>query len=255
MTILSLISMLAMLFAAAPASCDSVSFYAKRNTEHRQPTLDPMFSYIEEYDAYYVDKAHGDDCDERVLYLTFDAGYENGNIERILDVLKEENVPAAFFVLENLIKRDTALVRRMRDEGHLVCNHTMHHRDMSKITDIDAFAEELHGLEDVYRETVGGEMPKYYRPPEGRFSKENLKMAQSLGYKTVFWSFAYADWDNNKQPNEDYAIKKILDNTHNGAIILLHPTSATNAAILPKLIAEWRKMGYRFASLDELNAS
>lgn len=254
MTILSLFSIFCLLFSALPVNGDSVSFYAKRNNEHKQPVLDAAFSYIEEYDAFYVDKRHGDDCDERVLYLTFDAGYENGNIERILDVLKEEKVPGAFFILENLIKRNTALVRRMKDEGHLVCNHTMRHPDMSKISDIDAFSKELHALEAIYRQEIGGEMAKYYRPPEGRFSRKNLEMAQALGYKTIFWSFAYADWDNDKQPSEEYAIKKILDNTHNGAIILLHPTSATNAAILPRLIAEWRKMGYHFGTLDELSA-
>ena len=252
MTILSLISLISVLLCSLPTTGGADGFYVKRNAEHRQPTLDAEYSYIEQYDAYYVDRRHGDECDERVLYLTFDAGYENGNIERILDTLKAENVPAAFFVLENLITRNTALVRRMRDEGHLVCNHTMHHRDMSKIEDPTAFAEELSALERLYSEKIGGEMPKFYRPPEGRFSKENLKMAQSLGYKTVFWSFAYADWDNKKQPSEEYAIKKILDNTHNGAIILLHPTSATNAKILPRLIGEWRKMGYRFGSPCEL---
>lgn len=253
MTILSLFSMVCLLFSAIPVNSTSASFYAKRNTDHRQPSLDPAFSYIEQYDAFYVDRSHGDDCEERVLYLTFDAGYENGNIEKILDVMKAENVTGAFFILENLINRNTELVCRMRDEGHLVCNHTMHHPDMTKITDRDAFARELHGLEDLYREKIGGEMAKYYRPPEGRFSQKNLEMAQALGYKTIFWSFAYADWDNNKQPSEEYAIKKILDNTHNGAIILLHPTSATNAAILPHLIREWKRIGYRFGSLDELN--
>ena len=252
MTILSLISMLAMLFAAAPAGCDSVSFYAKRNTEHRQPTLDPMFSYIEEYDAYYVDKAHGDDCDERVLYLTFDAGYENGNIERILDVLKEENVPAAFFVLENLIRRDTALVRRMRDEGHLVCNHTMHHLDMSKITDPGKFQKELEDLEALFLETTGKEMPKFYRPPQGTYSEKNLEMAQNLGYKTVFWSLAYVDWNNDKQPTAEYAFGKLLPRTHNGAVVLLHSTSSTNAAILDELLTKWEQMGYRFAPITEL---
>ena len=252
MTILSLVSILSMLVAAVPVGCGPASFYVKRNADHRQPILDSAFSYIEEYDAFYVDKRHGDDCDDRVLYLTFDAGYENGNIEKILDVLKAENVPGAFFVLENLIRRNTEIVRRMRDEGHLVCNHTMNHPDMTKITDSESFSNELHGLETLYSEMVGGEMPKYYRPPEGRFSKENLEMAQSLGYKTIFWSFAYADWDNNKQPSEEYAIKKVLDNTHNGAVILLHPTSATNAAILSRLIKEWRRMGYRFGTLDEL---
>ena len=181
MTILSLVSILSMLVAAVPVGCGPASFYVKRNADHRQPILDSAFSYIEEYDAFYVDKRHGDDCDDRVLYLTFDAGYENGNIEKILDVLKAENVPGAFFVLENLIRRNTEIVRRMRDEGHLVCNHTMNHPDMTKITDSESFSNELHGLEALYSEMVGGEMPKYYRPPEGRFSKENLEMAQSLG--------------------------------------------------------------------------
>ena len=254
MTILSLISIAAILACPLPAGNPCAGFYVRRNTEHKQPALDSTIAYIEKYDAYYVDKRHGDDCDERVLYLTFDAGYENGNVEKILDVLKKEDVPAAFFGLENLIKRNTELVRRMADEGHLVCNHTMHHRDMSKITDQDDFAGELRALEELYREMIGGEMPKYYRPPEGRFSEANLAAAQALGYKTVFWSFAYADWDNAKQPGAEYAIKKILDNTHNGAIILLHPTSATNAAILSDLIKEWRAMGYRFGTLDELAA-
>ena len=255
MTILSLFSVLCLLMSVVPVNNDSLSFYVKRNSDHRQPMLDSAFSYIEQYDAFYVDKRHGDDCVERVLYLTFDAGYENGNVEKILDVLKSEGVPGAFFILDNLIKRNASLVRRMRDEGHLVCNHTMRHRDMSKISDPAVFAKELHSLEDLYREEIGGEMAKYYRPPEGRFSRKNLEMAQALGYKTVFWSFAYADWDNAKQPSEEAAVKKILDNTHNGAIILLHPTSATNAAILPRLIREWRSMGYRFGSLDELGAS
>ncbi|MBQ2718600.1 MAG: polysaccharide deacetylase family protein, partial [Clostridia bacterium] len=185
---------------------------------------------------------------------TFDAGYENGNVEKILDVLKEEGVPGAFFILDNLILRNEALVRRMGDEGHLVCNHTLRHRDMTRVTDEAAFLKELTALEDLYRERCGREMAKYYRPPEGRFNEENLKMAQKNGYKTIFWSIAYADWDNDRQPSCDAAVKKLLDNTHNGAIVLLHPTSSTNAAILPTLIKAWRAEGYRFGTLDELVA-
>ena len=128
----------------------------------------------------------------------------------------------------------------------------MRHRDMSKILDPEAFAAELRSLEKLYGEEIGGEMAKYYRPPEGRFCEENLRQAQALGYKTVFWSIAYADWDNNKQPSEEEAIKKLLDNTHNGAIVLLHPTSSTNAAILSRMIDSWRALGYRFGTLDEL---
>ena len=227
-------------------------YYVMRNTEHRQPALPPEFSYIEKYDAFYLDRRHGDSNEEKVIYLTFDAGYENGNIEKILDILAEKEVPAAFFILDNLIKRNKDLVLRMKDEGHLVCNHTMRHRDMSKILDPEAFAAELRSLEKLYSEEIGGEMAKYYRPPEGRFCEENLRQAQALGYKTVFWSIAYADWDNNKQPSEEEAIKKLLDNTHNGAIALLHPTSSTNAAILSRMIDSWRALGYRFGTLDEL---
>lgn len=251
---MSVILLLAVVFSsllgAAPINHEVGSWYVKRNSEHCQPP--PAYSYAEEYGAYYLDRAHGDGSSEKVLYLTFDAGYENGNVEKILDILKEKKVPGAFFILDNLILRNPGLVRRMRDEGHLVCNHTLRHKDMSKISDRDAFAHELHALEELYRERIGGEMAKYYRPPEGRFSRENLKMAAELGYTTVFWSLAYADWDNAKQPDEQAAIKKLLDNTHNGAIILLHPTSATNAAILSRLIDAWRGEGYRFGTLDEI---
>lgn len=227
-------------------------WYVKRNKEGKQPVLDPAYSYIEKYDAFYLDRRHGDDCTEKVLYLTFDAGYENGNIEKILDVLKEEEAIGAFFILKNLILRNPDLVRRMRDEGHLVCNHTMSHRDMSLATE-EVFLSELGGLERLYSEKIGGEMAKLYRPPEGRFSEENLRIAQKNGYKTVFWSFAYADWDNKNQPAPTAAKQRILENTHNGAILLLHPTSATNAAILGDLIREWKRMGYRFGSLSELS--
>ena len=258
MTLCLLLAVLASsILGAVPAAAhpSAAGYYVKRNAEHRQPSLPPEFSYIEKYDAVYLDRAHGDDCEEKVIYLTFDAGYENGNIEKILDILAEEKVPAAFFILDNLIKRNKDLVLRMRDEGHLVCNHTMRHRDMSKILDPTAFEAELSALEALYREEIGGEMAKYYRPPEGRFCEENLKQAQALGYKTVFWSIAYADWDNKKQPSEGEALKKLLDNTHNGAIVLLHPTSSTNAAILSRLIDAWRALGYRFGTLDELEAS
>lgn len=235
---------------AVPSASGAQSWYVERNKEHRQPP--PAYSYIEDYGACYLDREHGDDAEERVLYLTFDAGYENGNVEKILNVLKEKGVPGAFFILDNLILRNPELVIRMRDEGHLVCNHTAKHRDMSKITDRETFGGELYALEALYRERIGGEMAKFYRPPEGKFSEMNLKMASELGYTTVFWSLAYADWDNKRQPDEQEAIQKLLANTHNGAIVLLHPTSATNAAILGRLIDAWREQGYRFGTLDEI---
>ena len=234
------------------AAAAEVSWYFKKNSEHKQPPLDSNLAFIEKYHCYYLDRAHGDDCTEKVLYLTFDAGYENGNIERILDVLKEKNVKGAFFVLSHLIEANTDLVKRMADEGHLVCNHTMSHKNMAAVTDRSVFEKELGGLEKLYAEKIGGEMAKFYRPPEGRLSEENLKLLDEMGYTTVLWSFAYADWDNNKQMPAEKAIQKVLDGTHNGEIILLHPTSKTNADILGRLIDAWREEGYRFGTLDEL---
>ena len=237
--------------AQAGAAC---SWYVKRNAEHKQPSLDPAQAEIEKYSAYYVDRAHHDACEERVVYLTFDAGYENGNVERILDILAEENVSAAFFVLKHLIKHDTQLVARMADEGHLVCNHTMNHRDMTALSEKE-FCAEVEGLSKLYANMLGAEMAKYYRPPEGRYSIANLQYAEKLGYKTVFWSFAYADWDNGNQPTPEAAKKKILDNIHNGAVLLLHPTSETNAEILGEVIRTLKSEGYRFGTLDELTGA
>ena len=173
----------------------------------------------------------------------------------LLDTLKTEQVPAAFFVLDHLIRTNTDLVKRMAEEGHLVCNHTAKHRDMSAVTDQAVFAEELAKLEQVYKEYTGYDMAKYYRPPEGKFSELNLIHADELGYKTVFWSFAYADWDNDRQMSPEKAMEKVLSGTHSGEVLLLHPTSSTNAAILPELIRQWKEMGYRFGTLDELTAA
>lgn len=228
------------------------SWYCKRQSNHLRPSCPGEMTFISKYDCVWIDSARTDTEEDKVVYLTFDAGYENGNVEKILDVLKENNVTGAFFILSNLIRRNPELVRRMADEGHTVCNHTSSHRDMSKVTDRNEFAGELSKLEIEYYECTGREIGKYYRPPEGKFTEQNLSDAQSLGYKTVFWSLAYADWDNNRQMNPADAKKKILDNIHNGAIILLHPTSATNAAIMGDVIAVLKKEGYRFGSLDEL---
>jgi peptidoglycan-N-acetylmuramic acid deacetylase len=199
-----------------------------------------------------VDASHGDTTSDKVVYLTFDAGYENGNIEKILNELKAENVPSAFFILGNLIQRNPDLITRMNEEGHLVCNHTMHHPDMTQFNSEKAFSNELLALEELYEKSFGKPLAKYFRPPEGKFNESTLKYAQKLGYKTIFWSFAYADWDNRNQPSEADALQKIINNLHNGAVILLHPTSSTNAAIMKKLISEIRAQGYRFGTLDEL---
>ncbi len=199
------------------------------------------------FDAVYLGNT-----EEKVLYLTFDAGYENGSTEKILDTLQKHGVPAAFFLVGNYLERNPDLVRRMVDQGHLVGNHTMHHYDMSKLTDRDAFAKELSDLEALFLEVTGQQMPKYYRPPQGIYSEENLKMAQSLGYRTVFWSLAYVDWNNDAQPTREAAFSKLLPRVHNGAVVLLHSTSRTNGEILDELLTKWEEMGYRFASLEEL---
>ncbi len=246
---------LTIVFLAIPitASENQYSWYCKRNTNNLQPILPSEFSLVNQYDVLWLNNQRDNKDPKKVAYLTFDAGYENGNISKILDVLKEKGVTGAFFILENLIDSNPEIVLRMEREGHLVCNHTSHHKDMSKITDQIVFSKELSELEDAYKELTGKNISKYYRPPEGRFSEQNLQDAGVLGYKTVFWSFAYADWDNTKQPSEEYARKKILENMHNGAIVLLHPTSDTNARILGTIIDEMRKNGYDFGTLDELS--
>ena len=202
---------------------------------------------LKAYDAAYLG-----DVSRKVLYLTFDAGYENGCTEKILDVLKEQQVRAAFFLVGNYLEKNADLVGRMVEEGHTVGNHTMHHYDMSKLSDREAFAKELTDLEDLYKEVTGQEMQKYYRPPQGIYSQENLKMARELGYKTVFWSLAYVDWKNDAQPTREEAFAKLLPRTHPGAVVLLHSTSKTNAEILEELIGKWKEEDYEFGTLEEL---
>ena len=199
-----------------------------------------------------LDAAYLGNVQEKRLYLTFDAGYENGCTGKILDVLKEQQVCAAFFLVGNYMERNADLVRRMVDEGHIVGNHTMHHYDMSKLTDKAAFQKELTDLEDLFREKTGKELPRFYRPPQGIYSEENLKMAKEMGYKTVFWSLAYVDWNNDAQPSKEEAFAKLLPRTHNGAVILLHSTSQTNGEILEKLITKWKAEGYTFGNITEL---
>ena len=216
-------------------------------TEGQSPIGPANGATLARYDAAYLGNTN-----EKVLYLTFDAGYENGCTAKILDILQKHNVPAAFFLVGNYLETNPDLVRRMVVEGHTVGNHTMHHPDMSKISDIVEFQKELEDLEALYLKITGQKMEKYYRPPQGLYSEENLKMAQKLGYKTVFWSLAYVDWKNENQPTKDYAFAKLLPRTHNGAVILLHSTSETNATILDELLTKWQEMGYRFAPISQL---
>lgn len=201
---------------------------------------------LEEYDAYFVA-----DEEEKIIYLTFDAGYENGYTAEILDTLKEYNVSATFFLVGNYLETAPDLVQRMVDEGHTVGNHTYNHLDMSEITSEEAFAEELQLVEEKFYEITGEEMVKLYRPPQGSYSEENLQMAQELGYTTVFWSLAYVDWYQDDQPTSEEAFDKLIPRIHNGSIILLHSTSSTNAEILGDLITQYQDLGYTFGSLED----
>lgn len=234
----------------AGALSNEYSWYIKRNGT-KQPELSCEQKIIYKYNGYYLDKKLSDESEEKRLYLTFDAGYENGNISKILDILKEECVPGAFFILDNLLLKSCDVVCRMIDEGHIVANHTKNHKNISCLTEEET-EKNLRALETLCEEKTGYKMPKYFRFPEGKYSEETLRRINLLGYKTIFWSLAYADWDNNKQPAPQFALKKLISNTHNGAVILLHPTSDTNVKILPQLICEWKRMGYSFGTLDEL---
>ena len=196
--------------------------------------------------------AYVGDGEEKVLYLTFDAGYENGCTARILDALAKHNARAAFFLVGHYMQTNADLVRRMAAEGHTVANHTMHHPDMSGKSGAD-FEKELGDLESLYRDITGGELAKFYRPPQGVYSQENLRQAREMGYRTVFWSLAYVDWQD-AQPTREQALAKLIPRTHNGAVVLLHSTSETNAQILDELLTKWESAGYRFAPITELFA-
>ncbi len=231
--------------AVIPASADNwgLSF----PNEGQSPVGNASAEELAEYDAWFLG-----DTGKKVIYLTFDCGYENGYTEKILDALKKHNAPAAFFVVGGMVESAPDIVRRMAEEGHIVGNHTCHHPDMSAISDQAAFQKELDALADLYREATGQELSRFYRPPQGKYSEENLRQAQALGYTTVFWSLAYVDWYVDNQPTPEQAYAKLLPRIHDGAIVLLHSTSKTNADILDDLLTRWEDMGYTFASLEEL---
>ena len=231
------------------SASNECSWYIKRRG-HDLPGFAEDPGVLKEYNAYCVD-IEAYENQEKIIYLTFDAGYENGNIAKILDVLKKEDVPAAFFILDNIIYKNPDLIIRMENEGHLVCNHTRKHKNLCN-SSCEEIANELRALEELCKERTGVEMAKYFRFPEGKYSQEALCSLRELGYKTFFWSFGYDDWDNSRQPSIEKSKEKILSNTHDGEIILLHPTSSTNAEIMSELINEWRKMGYSFGSLCDI---
>ncbi|MBO5460435.1 MAG: polysaccharide deacetylase family protein [Ruminococcus sp.] len=217
--------------------------------EGQPPVANATAKEMLKYNAYYVNPS-----EEKVLYLTFDAGYENGNTKPILEALKKHKAPATFFLVGSYISNNPDLVKQMVEEGHIVGNHTYSHPDMSQISSKSAFEKELSSVEDAYKELTGKEMLKFYRPPQGKYSEENLQMAKDLGYSTFFWSLAYVDWYENDQPTKEAAFKKLLGRIHPGAIVLLHSTSSTNAQILDELLTKWEEMGYSFRPLTDFTS-
>lgn len=216
-------------------------------TEGKPPTGNASAEELKKYNAYFIG-----DTTQNTIYLTFDCGYENGNTEPILDALKKHDVKATFFVVGNFLETSPEIVKRMIAEGHTVGNHTYHHLDMSSISSMDAFKKETQDVENLFEQITGTPITKFYRPPQGKYNIENLKMAQELGYHTFFWSLAYVDWYQDKQPTKDEAFGKLLKRIHPGAIVLLHSTSSINAQILDELLTKWEEMGYTIKPLTEL---
>lgn len=218
----------------------------KKNTDHRIPDIGEYQEILKKYGAYYAD-----DSGDKNIYLTFDNGYEEGYTGKVLDVLKEENVPATFFVTGHYVKSEPELIKRMVDENHIIGNHSYHHPDFSILTKT-AMKEELDTLEAAVAKVSDQQQLKYVRPPKGVFNEQTLKWSNDLGYIHVFWSLAFADWNTDKQKGWEYAYDQVMEQMHPGAVILLHAVSSDNAEALSHLIKELRKQGYSFKSLDDL---
>lgn len=226
-------------------SSTKIEWGIKRGNNHEQPDLGSKNrELIEKYDGMAMGNK-----ESKKIYITFDLGYEAGYTSNILDTLKANNVPAAFFITAHYVNTASDLVQRMIDEGHIVGNHTVNHKSMPGLSK-DELEKELMNLHTAIYEKFNYEM-KYMRPPKGEYSEKSLDITTKLGYVPVMWSFAYADWDEAKQPSHDDGIKKIKDNVHNGEIMLLHATSKTNMEILDTVIKQIKDMGYEFKSLDE----
>lgn len=229
---------------AVPTAGEITNWGLSFQKEGEPPVANATGEYLSQFDSVYCMPSG-----EKILYITFDAGFENGNTEVILDALKKHGVKATFFLVGNYLETEPELVQRMVSEGHTVGNHTYSHPDMSAIGDKESFRQELQRNEEAYKKITGEDMPKLYRPPQGKFCESNLKMAKELGYRTVFWSLAYVDWYENDQPTHQQAFDKLIPRAHPGAVVLLHSTSKTNGEILDELLTKWEELGYRFGDL------
>lgn len=187
--------------------------------------------------------------DSNKIYLTFDSGYEAGYTEKILETLKKNNVTATFFITAHYLNTAEDLVMQMIKDGHTVGNHTVNHKDITSLTE-EELKNEIMNLHIAVQEKTGYEM-KYFRPPKGEFNDSSICFAKNLGYTTVLWSNAYDDWNTANQGRSEYGKKKLLDNLHNGCVLLVHSTSEDNMILLEDFIKEARNMGYEFASLDD----
>lgn len=244
----SILILSTLFFITASAESGEGWFIIKHG--NKTPDFPNSCEYLDKNNCYYIDKSAAQSGDKAV-YLTFDVGYENGNVEKIVDILNDNEVRGAFFILDNVVKKNPDLMKKLIDSGHTICNHTKNHKNLTTLTD-NEIAQNLKALEIMVEEKYGYEMPKYFRYPEGYYSEHTVNLLSSLGYKTFFWSLAYADWDNCKQPSEEYAMNKLLGNIHPGAVILLHPTSETNVKILDKFIKDLKKDGYHFEEISRL---
>ena len=230
---------------AGTVSTKKIEWGIKRNDNHEQPDLgSENRKVLEENNGIALGNS-----ESKAIYLTFDEGYEAGYTSQILEILKENDVKATFFLTAHYINTQEELVKQMIDEGHIIGNHTVNHKSMPSLTEEEIKKEVMDLHQSVY-EKFGYEM-KYIRPPKGEFSEKTIQVTNSLGYKTVMWSFAYEDWNEEKQPNEENAKEKILNNLHSGEIMLLHGNSKTNTNILDSIIKEAKNMGYEFKSLDD----
>lgn len=219
----------------------------KRNDNHEQPDVGSENKKMLEENGGIC---FGKDT-EKVIYLTFDEGYEAGYTEKILNTLKENQVKATFFITSHYLNTASELVARMISEGHIVGNHTVNHKSMPSISN-EEIENELMKLHQAIFEKYNYEM-KYMRPPKGEFNERTLKKTYELGYKTVMWSFAYFDWDEKKQPSIEESKKIIINNFHCGEIMLLHPNSKTNSEVLDSIIKEAKNQGYEFKLLNQFN--
>ncbi len=231
---------------AIPAYSKEYIWYYLPHERNKQPLPMEKAKFLSEHSVLFVGKP-----DEKVVYLTFDDCPENNNIPLILDVLEKHKARATFFMTASYIRDHPEVIRKIVENGSIVGNHTTNHVVVSQLT-FEKFQKELHGVEDAYQEATGQQLPKFFRPPRGRFSEASLKYADRMGYTTVFWSFCYRDWNEDRQPSADQVYAAILKELHPGEIMMLHSQSSTNVKALDMIVSALIEKGYAFGSIAEI---